>query len=77
MFELFPPTETLGRLLAVRYVAFYKKRVIDLVTRSAWERYTDLLEAHARIEQKVSQDIIASYLGITPWSLSRLKKEHR
>ncbi|TPE42447.1 winged helix-turn-helix domain-containing protein [Pontibacter mangrovi] len=44
----------------------------DLFTRSAWERYLDLLQTHPRIEQKVSKEVIASCLGVTPQSLSRL-----
>ena len=77
IFELFPATEVLARLLILQYSAFHKQRTHDLLTRSAWERYQNLLQTHPRIEQKVSQDTLASYLGITPWSLSRLKKQHR
>lgn len=77
IFELFPATGELARLLILQYSAFHKQRTHDLLTRSAWERYQDLLQAHPRLEQKVSQDTIATYLGITPWSLSRLKKQHR
>jgi len=76
IFALFPGTETLGHTLTLRYNAFHKKRTLSLLTRSAWERYLDLLQTHPRIEQQVSKDIIASYLGITPQSLSRLLKEN-
>ena len=40
---------------------------------SAYERYKLLLKTYPRIEQHVSQYYIASYLGIKPESLSRLK----
>lgn len=73
----FPATEVLARALCLHYNAFHKQRTRDLLTRTAWERYQDLLATHPRVEQKVPQEVIASYLGITPWSLSRLKKRHR
>ncbi|GAB3832848.1 Crp/Fnr family transcriptional regulator [Pontibacter rugosus] len=77
IFARFPPTERLARALCLHYNAFHQQRARDLLTRTAWERYQDLLATHPRVEQKVSQEVIASYLGITPWSLSRLKKRHR
>ncbi|MCL2291341.1 MAG: Crp/Fnr family transcriptional regulator [Bacteroidetes bacterium] len=40
---------------------------------NAYERYKLLLKTYPRIEQHVSQHYIASYLGIKPESLSRLK----
>jgi len=76
IYELFPATEALAHLLTLQYNAFHKQRTKDLLTRSAWERYLDLLQAHPRIEQKVSKEVIASYLGVTPQSLSRLLREN-
>ncbi|TPE42417.1 Crp/Fnr family transcriptional regulator [Pontibacter mangrovi] len=74
--ECLPAAETLLRGLLLRYCAFHKKRTKDLLTRSAWERYLDLLQTHPHIEQKVSKEVIASYLGVTPQSLSRLLREN-
>ncbi|WP_148561715.1 Crp/Fnr family transcriptional regulator [Pontibacter korlensis] len=74
--ELLPATEILLRGLILNYCAFHKKRTKDLLTRSAWERYIDLLQTHPRIEQKVSKEVISSYLGVTPQSLSRLIREN-
>ncbi|PRY09803.1 CRP-like cAMP-binding protein [Pontibacter ummariensis] len=76
VFEKYPPTEALVRLLALHYSAYHKKRTLDLLTCSAWERYVDLLCTCPRIEQKVSKEVIASFLGITPQSLSRLIKDN-
>lgn len=74
--DLFPAASVLCQTLILHYKAFHKKRTLSFLTRSAWERYLDLLQTHPHIEQKVSKDIIASYLGITPQSLSRLLKEN-
>lgn len=76
LFKAYPATEILGHALTLQYKAFHKERTLSFLTRSAWERYLDLLRSHPRIEQKVSKDVIASYLGITPQSLSRLLKEY-
>lgn len=43
----------------------------------ASERYQRMCATYPRIEQQLSQDHIASYLGITPQSLSRIKRELR
>lgn len=71
-----PAVDSLLRELILHYHAFHKKRTKDLLTRSAWERYLDLLQRHPRIEQQVSKEVISSYLGVTPQSLSRLIREN-
>lgn len=45
-----------------------------LITQSATERYLDLKNDYPGIEKRVSQAHIASYLGITPVSLSRIRR---
>ena len=39
------------------------------------ERYAHFMEAYPDIMQKVPQKMIASYLGISPEALSRIRKE--
>lgn len=61
-----------------KYIAdsfFFKKciRETSLLQDSAIERYKLLLDTFPEIEQRVSQRHIASYLGIKPESLSRIK----
>jgi CRP-like cAMP-binding protein len=61
-----------------KYIAdsfFFKKckRETSLLQDSASERYAFLLETFPAIEQLVTQRHIASYLGIKPESLSRIK----
>lgn len=51
-----------------------KKRVEDLLYYSPENRYLKLLKENPIIFQKISQRHIASYLGITPQSLSRIRK---
>jgi CRP-like cAMP-binding protein len=52
-----------------------QNRQIDLLTKSAEERYLNLLNNRPKIIQRIHQKHIASYLGITPQSLSRIRKK--
>jgi hypothetical protein len=52
-----------------------QKRFFLTVSANAEERYEELINRHAGIEQLVPQHQIASYLGILPESLSRMKKQ--
>jgi CRP-like cAMP-binding protein len=48
---------------------------IDILTKTATERYMELQARQPKIIQRTPQKHIASYLGITPQSLSRIRKE--
>ena len=48
---------------------------IDILTKTASERYLELLTRQPQIIQRTPQKYIASYLGITPQSLSRIRRE--
>ena len=51
-----------------------QKRIHTAISMNAEERYQDLLEHHPEYFQRFSQNMIASYLGIKPETLSRLRK---
>ncbi len=51
------------------------QRANDLATRTAEQRYTQLLEHQGNILQNVPIQYIASFLGIKPQSLSRIRKQ--
>lgn len=50
------------------------KRIVDSLTATAEERYDDFLASYPSIAQRVPQHMLASYLGITPETLSRIRK---
>lgn len=54
-------------------IAVLQKRVIMLMSATAWERYQHFLNTYPDILQRVPQKMIASYLGITPEALSNLR----
>ena len=50
-----------------------QQQQMDLLTKTAEERYYILADKYPNIHQRVAQKHIASYLGITPQSLSRIR----
>ncbi|MDR6944814.1 CRP-like cAMP-binding protein [Mucilaginibacter pocheonensis] len=52
-----------------------QKRLTDIFMLSIEERYTKLLSIYPDITQRVPQHMIASYLGSTPETLSRVRKK--
>jgi len=68
-----PTIERLARLLAERFFVQKEKREIELVTLEAKDRYLIFKEEHPQLEQRIPQYHIASYLGITPTQLSRIR----
>lgn len=69
----FPEYNYTGRLVTEKYYMLSEERTILLRTLSARERYEKLLQLHPGITQKASLGQIASYLGITPETLSRVR----
>lgn len=57
----------------VKRMAVLQKRVLMLMSASAIERYEHFEETYPDILQRVTQKMIASYLGITPEALSKVK----
>lgn len=64
-----------GRILADRFAYFTEQRFIDRLTLSATARYKKLIENHPEIIQRIPLKYIASYLGITQVSLSRIRSK--
>nr|WP_262897319.1 MULTISPECIES: Crp/Fnr family transcriptional regulator [Winogradskyella] len=62
------------RKLEAAYAAFQKRIIVNL-SQSAKDRYLTFLDTHSEIEKKLKNYHIASYLGITTESLSRIRKE--
>lgn len=62
------------KIIIDRAYAFQQSRQVSFINKDATERYLDLIETRKVIFDRVSQVYIASYLGITPQSLSRIRK---
>jgi CRP-like cAMP-binding protein len=64
------------KILEMAY-SFQNRRIESLVTRSAEERFNDLMRQQPRLIQKVSNKVLASYLDMREETLSRLKSRQR
>ena len=51
-----------------------QKRVIQLLSHSAEERYREFIHTYPNLHSRISLKMIASYLGVTPESFSRVRK---
>ncbi|CAL1518018.1 Crp/Fnr family transcriptional regulator [Chitinophaga sp. MM2321] len=65
--------ERFGRLLVSQGLVLMQQRFDDLHFASAHDRYKKLMELTPSIIQRVPLGMIASYLGITPETLSRIR----
>ena len=66
--------ERFGRLIAEQYLCCYEDRVTAFITQTPEERYLELTNTGREILQRMPQHYIANYLGITPVSLSRIRR---
>ncbi|MFM6935911.1 MAG: Crp/Fnr family transcriptional regulator [Flavobacteriales bacterium] len=63
----------MGRLIAEYYFMYQDDRINSRYIKTPKERYLEIDSIFPNIHQRVPQHMIASYLGITPIHLSRLK----
>jgi CRP-like cAMP-binding protein len=74
-FHSTPEFREFGRLLILRHYDQQNERMLEMIKDTAETRYMKLLKKHPDVFQNVPLKIIASYLGITDTSLSRIRKE--
>ena len=65
-----------GRSILVTGFSTLKIRMLSMITETAEQRYDALLKTNPEIFQHAALKHIASYLGITDTSLSRIRKEY-
>ncbi|MFQ3213672.1 MAG: CRP-like cAMP-binding protein [Marivirga sp.] len=73
IFEKFPKFESLCRLLSEDLLAKQQINFDDYKTSSPEQRYLNMLQKRPDLIKRVPQHQLASYLGIKPQSLSRLR----
>jgi CRP-like cAMP-binding protein len=75
LFDNVPKMNKYFRLLYQKSIVSYNIRLSSSLTKSASERYEEFLKQYPAIHQRVPNHQIASYLGITPQSLSRIRNQ--
>jgi CRP/FNR family transcriptional regulator, anaerobic regulatory protein len=58
-----------------RHTSAKERRIIASLSATAEERYNDFLKTYPSIAKRVPQHMLASYIGITPETLSRVRKQ--
>jgi len=67
--------ETYFRKLVSTVTIKMMKRITEMLEENATERYNEFLEEHKPILQRINLGDMASYLGITQQSLSRIRAQ--
>ncbi|HQG38537.1 MAG TPA: Crp/Fnr family transcriptional regulator [Chitinophagales bacterium] len=75
LYAKIPKMERYFRLLMQNALIALSRRVLSSMSKSAAERYSDFIQRYPQIEQRVPNHQIASYLGIKPESLSRIRRQ--
>ena len=73
LYERVPKIERYFRILVQNAFIASTRRVSSALTLSATERYNEFVARYPETGQRVADHHIASYLGITPQSLSRIR----
>jgi len=75
LFHTVPEFREFGRAMLIKEFVAYKQRTLAMINKSAEERYSHLMASHPEIFQNAQLKHIASYLGMTDTSLSRIRRE--
>lgn len=75
LYEEYPQFEAFQRRNFEKRIATLQKRILSLLTLSAAEKYNQFMKDYEVFEKVIPNYQIASYLGITPESLSRIRRE--
>lgn len=76
LYQKIPKFERFFRLLLQNAFVANQSRIIETMSLPADERYCSFIEKYPAMERRLPLKFIASYLGITPESLSRIRKQN-
>jgi CRP-like cAMP-binding protein len=69
--------ETFFRVAAERSAAFHQRRIVSALTLTAEERYHEFVDAYPAVVQRLPQYALASYLGMTTQTLSKIRNTRK
>ncbi|WP_299225024.1 Crp/Fnr family transcriptional regulator [uncultured Psychroserpens sp.] len=75
LYAQIPRIETFFRIKLERAFAAFQKRILANISQTATERYLNFINTYPTLQKSIKNYHIASYLGITTESLSRIRKE--
>ncbi|WP_179221511.1 Crp/Fnr family transcriptional regulator [Sphingobacterium cellulitidis] len=75
MLEKIPKMEKFFRIILQNYLTTIQKRFLTYNSNNAEKRYLEFISQYSKLNERMPQYLIASFLGITPEFLSILKKK--
>lgn len=75
LYRTYPELNLIGRKIAEEVCIILEERAVSLHTESAAERYKTLIRLQPNLLNRINLGHIASYLGITQETLSRIRKQ--
>jgi CRP-like cAMP-binding protein len=76
LYQKVPRLERYFRILVQNAYMAAMNRIYSNLSKPALERYQEFINRYPDIEQRVPNHQIASFLGITPQSLSRVRSQN-
>ena len=76
LYKNIPKFERLFRIIIQKAYVAAQQRIIATISKTAEERFSDFLLKYPKLDQRVPQYMIASYIGVTPEFFSKMKKEY-
>lgn len=73
--EYIPESAAMYETALQKSLVAKNQRIISALTATAEERYGEFLKKYPSLLQRVPQHMIASYLGVSPETLSRIRKQ--
>ena len=75
LLEKIPQFERYFRIITENYLFSLQKRILGTISQTKEERYKTFIKQYPQINQRLPQYLIASYLGITPEFLSKIRSK--
>ena len=76
IYKTYPEFNVVGRVLTIKYLNLWAQQLYAIRMQSAPERYEWLLRYHPELLLRVPHKYIASYLDITPVTLSKIRNKN-
>jgi CRP/FNR family transcriptional regulator, anaerobic regulatory protein len=73
LYQKYPEFNMIGRLITEKYYIGLEERILSMQYQTAKERYKKLLENNPQLLQRASLGHIASYIGVSQETLSRIR----
>jgi CRP-like cAMP-binding protein len=74
MYERIPRMERYFRIITQRAFVSFQHRIVQNISMNAEDRYLAFQKKYPKIESRIAQKLVASYLGISAEFLSKIKK---